>query len=133
MTLEEEFGTDTADFLIDDHGYKRGDFETDSFVDSARESYYSMSPVGCAESFREVLDAVFVRVEERLSPYDCACGQTAMPGFPSSFALCADCRTVHEEVGKMQVSETKSPRRPAELLGDWIARPCGTIADSCRR
>lgn len=53
-----------------------------------------------------------------------ACDQEAMW---DSF-MCADCRTVAEEV-QQDHEPAPSDLRPADSLRDWITRPCGTITD----
>jgi hypothetical protein len=56
------------------------------------------------------------------SPEDfpCDCGQPSM----ADSSLCADCRTVAEEKTP-EPAPPPEPPRPAEVLGDWIRRPCG--------
>jgi hypothetical protein len=56
-------------------------------------------------------------------PQNCSCGQPAMASSP----LCADCRTIAEEkTPEPEPEPPPEPPRPAEVLGDWIRRPCGT-------
>ena len=122
MSPQEEFGSMTADIMIDDHGCDLEYLESDDCADQFRDEYHGMHPMSSELSCDVAYEAFLRRAEERLS--SCAhCDQPPMTG--SEF--CADCRTIDEEL--WDVSKTKPPRRPAELLGEWIARPCGTIAD----
>ena len=109
------------------------------------DAYYAMhrlspdfSTPRCAEPSKSLLINIPEWVESDLPlqcrcvalPVQCdGCDQTAMHGY----SLCADCQTTAEAKDFKPVPlpglEPTEQRRPDRVLGDWVMRPCGTIAD----